>query len=263
MKAFLNEGIPNGISITLNPIQNQETKVVEQVVDINKIKIEMGERPFPVEIEFLGVWDTVSALGLANNTLRFIGAKKDDLFTNESIAHNIQRAVHLPAIDGTRNPFVPSLMNYKEGVTHEVWFPGVHSDIGGSYKEDDIAQASLHYMIKCMEEWNKERKLQDFIFDDKARELYTKAQLKKAHFHFHGKALGKDLRPIHVQADGVKSERLIPKIHHLYYDIASQKISYSIFEIKKFLRKPIEKSINFQYMPFNVKVLEGKYEIVS
>lgn len=253
------EGIPAKVEITLEPVQNQETRVVEQKIS-NPVFDRSDTKE--VEIEFLGVWDTVSALGLANNFLRFIGAKEEDLFTNNHIADNIQKAVHLVAIDETRKPFVPSLMNHKENVTHEVWFPGVHSDIGGSYKEDDIAQASLYYMMKCMEEWNTQRGLKSFLINESVKDKYTKELIEKAHFHFHGKALGKDLREIKVQVDG-KPSNLKPKIHHLYYDIVTRKNSYSVFKTKKFLRKAVERSVNFQYMPFNIKVLNGIFEVVE
>lgn len=257
------EGIPKSIEITLEPQQNKETKVVEQV--IADVKIDTSDSPHAVDIEFLGVWDTVSALGLKNNALRFIGAKEDDLFTNDTIAANIKQAVHLVAIDETRNPFVPSLMNHQEGITHEVWFPGVHSDIGGSYAEDGIAQVSLHYMIQRMELWNKEQGLADFVIDVEKRNKYAKAQVEKAHFHFHGKAFGKDLRSIHVQANGKKAEGMKPKIHQLYHDICSKRNSYSVFQIKSLFKKSTSRSINFQYMPFNIKVLEleNGYDKVS
>ncbi len=257
-KKIEEEKIPAKVEITLEPKQNRETRVVEQ--RITKVEFDRSDCR-PAEIEFLGVWDTVTALGLTNNFLRFIGLKEADLFTNHDISAIIKKAVHLVAIDETRKPFVPSLMNHKENVTHEVWFPGVHSDIGGSYLEDDIAQASLYYMIQCMEEWNTERGLPEFKVDESAKSKYTKAKIDKAHFHFHGKAFGKDVRHIKVQVDGEPSD-LVPMIHHLYYDIVSQKNSYSVFQLKKFLRKAVKYVVNFQYMPFNVKALK-EFKIVK
>ncbi len=256
------EGIPKSIEITLKPKENKESKVVEQV--ISDIEIEKsGEHN--VDIEFLGVWDTVSALGFVNIVLRFIGVKKNDLFTDDNIAGNIKKAVHLVAIDETRNPFIPSLMNYKKGITHEVWFPGVHSDVGGSYLEDEIAKVTLFYMIKQMTLWNKEQKLQDFLIHEGYYQEYTRAEIEKAYFHFHGNAVGESLRTIGVQVNGVITDLKVnkPKIHKLYREIASNKNSYSVIKKHNKEREDETKLINFQYMPFNVKVLNKQYEIVS
>ena len=266
-------GVPNSISITLIPIENKETKVIEQT--IYHVQIDDSKKQ-DVDIEFLGVWDTVSALGLGNNFLRFwgiksfykrkIGNKTHDLFLNDTIASNIKKAVHIVAIDETRNIFVPSLMNQKEKneeVIQEIWFPGVHSDVGGSYEEDEIAKVTLYYMIEQLELWNKSRSLNEFSFNPNAYNKHVKSRIDNAYFHFHGKATGKDLRAISVQTSTGISNSLKPKIHKLYKEITSSKKSYSVVEMEGEKGEKETKSINFQYMPFNVKVLEGEYIIVS
>lgn len=245
------KGVAKAVEITLEPKENKETRVIEQA--ITDVHFPSSEK-LDVEVEFLGVWDTVSALGLRKNFRRFIGKKDDDLFTDDHIAKNIKRAVHLVAIDETRNVFIPSLMNHKPGVVHEVWFPGVHSDIGGSYKEDDIAKASLFYMFKKLKQWNQKMARKEFMVDENAFRTYALEKIEKAHFHFHGNDTGKELREIGVQVNGSMSNAQVPKIHQLYYDIASSGNSYSVFEDKK---------VNFQYMPFNVKMLKSNFKIVS
>ncbi|MBI3134504.1 MAG: DUF2235 domain-containing protein [Bacteroidetes bacterium] len=254
------EGIPERIRITLRPKENAETKVVEQI--ISDVEIPPSAKHF-VEIEFLGVWDTVSAFGLPTVLSRFFGGKPKDLFTDNHIAANIQRAVHLVAIDETRNPFVPSLMNHKPGVTHEVWFPGVHSDIGGSYAEDSIAKASLHYMMKQLLAWNKERNRREFLIHDTNYRKYAQDGFDQAYFHFHGNNTGKSLRTIGVQVDGKLDSNLKPKIHALHQKIASDKNSFSVIEVKGPDDKKETKYAQFQYMPFNVKMLRNKYEVVE
>lgn len=255
-----NDGIPSSIEITLEPKENKETKVIEQ--RIAGVVFGAG-KPKAVDIEFLGVWDTVSALGLFNNILSTFGLRKKDLFTDQHIAPNIRRAVHLVGIDETRKAFKPSLMNHKAGITHEVWFPGVHSDLGGSYREGEIAQMTLHYMVDQLSLWNKEQGLEDFLIDQEAYAKYARSDVERAHFHFHGKGFGKDLREVIVQVDGIKSGSLKPQIHQLYHDICSKRNSYSVVELKKRFGPNKVQITNFQYMPFNVKVLDGQYEIVS
>lgn len=253
------DGIPVSIEITLEPKENKESKVVEQ--QISKVKVDTSNKK-TVDIEFLGVWDTVSALGLLNNIWRLVGIKKDDLFTDDNIASNIQRAVHLVAIDETRNPFIPSLMNHQEGITHEVWFPGVHADVGGSYAEAEIAKVSLFYMIKKLKEWNNSRGLLDFLINENEYQEYAQEHINKACFHFHGDAFGENLREVGVQLNGKIDKSKKPKIHQIYYDIASQRNAFSVIEIKNGTEIQ-KKFINFQYMPFNLKVLDGEYDIVE
>lgn len=249
------QGIPNRITITIKPIENEETKVVEQIISDVDPK---HEKVHPVSIEFLGVWDTVSAFGLPTIIARLFGAKPKDLFKDNNIAGNIKKAVHLVAIDETRNPFQPSLMNYQEGITHEVWFPGVHSDIGGSYLEDNLAKVSLHYMLKKLTEWNQSQQLKEFLFNEELKKKHTAENIKDAHFHFHGKDGGKQIRPIGVQIDGKINPKLTPKIHSLHQKIATSSTAFSVIKVKK-----ETKYANFQYMPFNVKALRNNYHEVE
>ena len=98
------------------------------------------------KIKFLGVWDTVASFGKPNldDNTRPIS---DVVFENGTIAHAIENAVHLVAIDETRKAFRPILMNVSNRV-EEVWFAGVHSDIGGGYNLDGLSDISLEFMIK-------------------------------------------------------------------------------------------------------------------
>jgi len=235
--------------------------LVEQV--ITACPVVQGDTPYPIDISFLGVWDTVSAFGLWNNFNRFIGRSRDDLFTDCHIAPNIKRAVHLVAMDETRNPFVPSLMNEKAGITHEVWFPGVHSDIGGSYAEDELARATLHYMLKMTTEWVQSERLKPLHISEGNYQAYTLATTCKAHFHFHGNAIGEDLRPIGVQVNGAIDPDREPQIHQLYHDLCESPDTYSVVTVKNGEGKKEVKHIQFQYRPFNVKRLRGRYKIVS
>lgn len=254
------EGVPEKIQITLRPKQNEETKVVEQI--ISDVQITHGEK-HPVEIEFLGVWDTVSAFGISTSLRRVLFGSPKDLFTDNHIAGNIKRAVHLVAIDETRQPFLPSLMNHKEGITHEVWFPGVHSDIGGSYPEDNIAKISLKYMLKKLFEWNQNRSLREFLLNDDYA-LFMKEQEPNAfHFHFQGRGMAEELRPIGVQINGKIDPSFKPKIHESYWKIARGKNSFSVIELEGKNDTKEIKYVPFRYMPFNVKMLLNRFEVVE
>lgn len=100
-------------------------------------------------IKFIGVWDTVGALGLPGLIGHFFNQNKyeyHDLGLNPSI----QNAYHAVAIDEKRKPFKPSLWSKPDGwtgVLEQVWFAGVHSNVGGSYSPDGLANIALHWMV--------------------------------------------------------------------------------------------------------------------
>ncbi len=248
--------MPEKITITYRPRANNETKVVEQ--HIVKYNTEGSLLKDPVDIEFLGVWDTVSAFRLFNNLERFFRIKERDLFTNYTIANNIKKAVHLVAIDETRNIFKPSLMNYEEDRIHEVWFPGVHADLGGGYAENEIAKASLFYMLKMLKKHLKVTGNTSVIIDKCQYDNLTLKSIDKAHFHFHGLSIGKCLRDIFVQEKGKRSTCLLPNIHQAYRMLCHSNETYSVVKNKKKFA-----FLKFQYMPINVKLLKRNFRIVK
>ena len=80
-------------------------------------------------VHFLGVWDTVSSVGWVWDPAKFP-------FT----AHNptIEVIRHAVAVDERRSFFRQNLMMPMPGQNlQEMWFPGVHADVGGGYPEED------------------------------------------------------------------------------------------------------------------------------
>lgn len=57
----------------------------------------------------------------------------------------VTQALHLVALDEQRLAFRPTLFNHDQRVT-EVWLPGAHSDVGGGYRRDAIADLSFSAM---------------------------------------------------------------------------------------------------------------------
>ena len=106
-----------------------------------------------LEIAFLGVFDTVAAMDGIHRSNEEISS--DVVFENGTLDARIRRAVHIVSLDEDRVAFEPTLMNRdnkKPGRITEIWFPGVHSDIGGGYWHDGLADVSLSYMIEqCRE----------------------------------------------------------------------------------------------------------------
>jgi uncharacterized protein (DUF2235 family) len=87
-------------------------------------------------IEFLGVWDTVGSLGIPIPMFGVLDSK-NYLFHDTSPSSIIQCARHAVAIDEVREDFPVTRWKPKAGIDlKEVWFAGVHSDVGGGYSDD-------------------------------------------------------------------------------------------------------------------------------
>src|ERR1700683_138634 len=94
---------------------------------------------------FLGLWDTVSSVGWIYNAVRFP-------FTTATKNPDLQIVRHGVSIDERRAFFRQNLF----GLPHdsqqdvkELWFAGVHSDVGGSYPESEsqLSKIALQWMI--------------------------------------------------------------------------------------------------------------------
>lgn len=88
------------------------------------------------KIAFIGVWDTVGALGVPFSLLGLLDS--NDEFYDTKMGPNVEVARHALAIDERREDFAPTIWTSRpETNLKQVWFSGVHSDIGGSYGPDE------------------------------------------------------------------------------------------------------------------------------
>ena len=111
-----------------------------------------------VTIKFLGCFDTVAALGLPSNGLNAIIEGIPGLqhkFHNFSLSESVENACQALAVDEERKVFSPVLWEpeVREGQTlQQVWFCGMHSDVGGGYPEQNLSDIPLVWMTrKAME----------------------------------------------------------------------------------------------------------------
>ena len=119
--------------------------------------------PEPLRVEFIGVWDTVAAYGLPVDELtRAVDQYIWPLsMRDRDLNPRVERAMHALALDDERNTFHPQLWNEgrpvgdpkgrppnerRERLT-QVWFAGVHSDVGGGYPDDGVS------MSRCSGSW--------------------------------------------------------------------------------------------------------------
>lgn len=98
---------------------------------------------------FVGVWDTVSSVGWIENPLRlpYVSDNPDIEIARHAISIDEHRAffrtnLWRPGTDSTR-PHGPRDLK-------QVWFPGVHCDVGGGYPERDsgLAKTALEWMLE-------------------------------------------------------------------------------------------------------------------
>lgn len=101
-----------------------------------------------IPIRMIGVWDTVGALGIPMRGLRSLTAHKYR-FHDVELSGTVERAYQALAIDERRAPFEAARWAYKPKpgqVVEQVWFCGVHSDVGGGYPECGLSDIALEWM---------------------------------------------------------------------------------------------------------------------
>jgi len=144
----------------------------------------LGNYSKSIDIEAIGVFDTVGALGIPIHpwlwrTFPFIPTflRSNYRFYDTSIGDHVKHAYHALALDEQRAAFAPTVWEREQnGVTklEQVWFSGVHSNIGGGYAEAMVSNMSLAWMMQ---------KLRDIVhFDegylkklvDENREFYAR-----------------------------------------------------------------------------------------
>jgi uncharacterized protein (DUF2235 family) len=119
-------------------------------------------RNVPV-LRFLGLWDTVAAYGLpVDEMTRGVSQWLWPLeLPSHTLDDSVLRACHALSLDDERTTFHPVLWNEKkqEPQTHsprftkderisQVWFAGVHANVGGGYPDDSLAQIPLYWIIQ-------------------------------------------------------------------------------------------------------------------
>lgn len=106
------------------------------------------------KIELIGVWDTVAALGLP---VKGLSVMLDNFSSHEfhsfKLSESVIYARHALSIDEERKTFLPVLWDTIENHPLEdkmkqVWFAGVHTDVGGGYDTDELSNISLKWMIQ-------------------------------------------------------------------------------------------------------------------
>lgn len=109
-----------------------------------------------LKIAFVGVWDTVDAYGLPIDEMAsawdyFIYPYR---FTDRLLSSMVEKASHAMALDDERHTFHPVLWNEDDRKApdggpriNQVWFAGMHANVGGGYPDDTLAHVPLAWML--------------------------------------------------------------------------------------------------------------------
>lgn len=106
-----------------------------------------------IKIKCVAVWDTVGALGIPLIGLIPQPPSTDFAFVDTRVESNIEYAFQALALDEHRRSFSPTIWDWPQVEPHDLkvlkqcWFPGVHSDIGGSYDDTALANLTLAWMV--------------------------------------------------------------------------------------------------------------------
>ena len=112
---------------------------------------------FYPDIEALGVWDTVGALGLPRHwllTALMSFRRRKYEFIDDQLSEKVHHAYHALALDEPRKLFTPTLWqaDQQHPDLQQVWFAGAHSNVGGGYQEAGLSDTALLWMIEQLRE---------------------------------------------------------------------------------------------------------------
>ncbi len=142
--------------------QNNKNKPAQQKFkDQYAVKESIHAPNGDLKIKFVGVWDTVSALGFSQDfslLLKWIFSTAEKIsnmipwlahdFYDYELNNSIENAYHALSIDDERTTFHPLMWNEKNFTGHveQVWFAGVHSNVGGGYPRTGLSDIALQWM---------------------------------------------------------------------------------------------------------------------
>ncbi len=146
-----------------------------------------------VDIEFIGVWDTVSALGLPGRLGQWLNGQSYWFHSpnpsvryrhmNQALAidenRGAYRAVLWTLFQPSRAP-LPALKPYQ--TLEQRWFVGAHCNVGGGYRNDGLAQLPLAWILDRAKAAGLEFKLPLHL---DGREYLADPIDSYAHFCFH------------------------------------------------------------------------------
>jgi uncharacterized protein (DUF2235 family) len=115
--------------------------------------------PVDLRIRYLGVWDTVGALGIPRLLPISIGLNRQYEFHDTALSRSVEFARHAVALDERRAPFKPTLWSNVEAFNSpfaqarvaQAWFPGDHGGVGGGANRG-LSNCALLWVLEGAEQ---------------------------------------------------------------------------------------------------------------
>ncbi len=159
---LLRRGAPLGVNQLYMRYRRDQEKTIR---DLLKVKEDALSTLSPEEtwirrycmavpIKFIGVFDTVGALGVPLPWLRKLRGTAYP-FLNTGLRQNNEFAFHALAIDEHRRQFLPTLWTNKGAIgatprtidkTEQRWFVGAHANVGGGCFNDALAELPFKWL---------------------------------------------------------------------------------------------------------------------
>ncbi len=129
-KNILDERIARRLKEGKSPDKAKQ-QALEIVGDIN-----------PAPVDFLGLWDTVLS----------IGKRRERVHVGVEVPAGVRNARQALAIDERRADFCPRIWQKRSSANgrqtlKQRWFAGVHTNVGGGYVNDGLANTALRWLL--------------------------------------------------------------------------------------------------------------------
>jgi uncharacterized protein (DUF2235 family) len=119
-----------------------------------------GAPPVDLRIRYLGVWDTVGALGIPRALPFAMGMNARYQFHDTALSRAVEFARHAVGIDERRAAFAPTLWTNLESLTpsgaharaQQQWFPGDHGGVGGGGRKHGLSNCALLWVLEGAEQ---------------------------------------------------------------------------------------------------------------
>ncbi len=232
--------------------------------DINTIRNRLKPNRYTdVRIRFIGVWDTVDAYAIPFDSI----ARLFDRFLytsfrehDNSLSKKVEMACHALSIDDQRRTFLPVLWREDtpedEKRIQQVWFCGVHSNVGGGYPKQGLAwvtlewmllhakAAGLHFVHEDIEQFSENKNIHDKLYDSRSG--------LGAYYAFR-------IRKIEELWTTYVSNSSAPSIHKSTFErIARRSESYSPTNLPSGFKIVDTESVGQLSRPEEFKTLQGK-----
>jgi len=122
----------------------------DEGADSENARFFRGRYAREIPIHFLGVWDTVGALGIPVQSFDWFN-QAFYRFHDTELSGIVRHAYHAVAVDEHRRNYCATLWDPKEKpnqVIEQVWFAGAHANVGGGYADNPLSDLPLRWMAE-------------------------------------------------------------------------------------------------------------------